>query len=491
MSVLAFDLGASSGRAIVGRLLDNQLIIKEIHRFPNTPVQVGQHLHWNILSLFQDIKLGILKSNQLKQELQSMAIDSWALDFGLIASNGELLGNPFHYRDEQTHGMMDEVFSLLSREEIFNLTGIQFMPVNTLYHLYAMKRNQSPILEQADQLLMIPDLLRYFLTGEKQTEYTNATTTQLFNARLQSWDYTLLEKLGIPPHLFAPIIKPASFAGHLLPSVCNEFAITSIPVMAVGEHDTASAVVAVPTDQDEFAYISCGTWSLMGTEISEPLINKAVLDYNFTNEGGINGTIRLLKNIMGLWILQECRRVWGHNNKDISFSDMVDAADHVQPFQSFIDPDDPMFLHPINMPFQIQEYCRKTNQAVPYSVGEIVRCILESLAFKYKMTLDMMEELTGIKYPGLHIVGGGTQNALLCQFTANAIARPVWAGPKEASAIGNIAVQYMGLNQIGSLREARSLIRDSFHISTYEPESIESSADAYARFLKVTNPIEL
>ncbi|QYR21788.1 rhamnulokinase [Paenibacillus sp. sptzw28] len=482
MGVLAFDLGASSGRAVAGRLNCGLLTIEEIHRFSNIPVQLPGHLHWDILNLFREIKQGLLKSRSLGYPLQSVAIDTWALDFGLIDRKGELLGNPYHYRDGQTEGMMDQVFEVISREEIFSRTGIQFMPVNTLYHLFAMKRNRSHLLEQADRFLMIPDLLRYFLTGEAYTEYTNATTTQLFHAGSRTWDTRILGLLDIPAHLFGSIIQPAAFAGTVLPSISKELSLPPLPVIAACEHDTASAVVAVPTVDRDFAYISCGTWSLMGTELSEPLLSPKALGYNFTNEGGIGGTYRFLKNIMGLWILQECRRIWEQENKPFTFPDLIEAATHARPLQAFIDPDHLTFLRPDHMPEQIMQYCRDTKQPVPHSEGEIVRCIMESLALKYRMVLEMTEELTGKKFKGLHIVGGGSHNSMLCQFTANAIARPVWAGPAEATAIGNIIVQYMAHEQIGTVREAREIVKKSFPLVTYEPDDADEWNDAYARY---------
>lgn len=485
MGVLAFDLGASSGRAVVGQLNEHTLAIEEIHRFSNNPVQLNEHLHWDILRLFWEIKQGLIKSRKRGSPLQSLAIDTWALDFGLIDRKGELLGNPYHYRDNQTEGMMDQVFDLMSREEIFSRTGIQFMPVNTLYHVLAIKRNRSHVLEQADRLLMIPDLLRYYLTGEANTEFTNATTTQIFNAGSRTWDSEILSRMDIPAHLFGRVIEPATFAGNLLPSISNELSLPSLSVIAVGEHDTASAVVAVPTDQSDFAYISCGTWSLMGTELEKPLISQKALAYNFTNEGGIQGTYRFLKNIMGLWILQECRRIWEQENRSLTFPQMTEAAKQARPLQSIIDPDHLSFLRPDHMPRQIQEYCRDTKQPVPQSEGEIVRCVMESLAFKYRMVLEMMEDLTDKKYTGLHIVGGGSNNSLLCQFTSNAIERPVWAGPSEATAIGNIIVQYIALQQIGSLQEARQIVKKSFPIVTYEPENMDQWNDAYTRFIRI------
>lgn len=485
MSVLAFDLGASSGRAIVGHYQDQIITIEEIHRFSNGPVQILGRLHWDILYLFKEIKQGLVKSRQLNCELQGMAIDSWALDFGLIDDSGQLLGNPYHYRDDQTLGMMDKVFQRIGKEDIFSRTGIQFMPVNTLYHLHAMATNHSSLLKSARRLLMIPDLIRYFLTGNMLSEYTNATTTQLYNAHSRAWDQTILDRIDVPVHLFGPVVEPGTFAGYLSDSLCRELSIPSLPVIAVGEHDTASAVVAIPTEQADFAYVSCGTWSLMGTELNEPLINDTVLEHNFTNEGGVDGTIRLLKNIMGLWILQECRRIWDSEGVTMSYSELVEAAESAPPFLAFINPDHESFLHPEHMPRAIQHYCVNTGQTVPLTVGEITRCIIESLALTYRRTLTILESLVSKKYDGLHLVGGGSQNKLLCQFTSNAIARPVWAGPSEASAIGNIAVQYMTLEAIGSLQEARSIIKASFPIQSYEPDRVKEWDDAYANFIQI------
>ncbi|MBA4493790.1 rhamnulokinase [Paenactinomyces guangxiensis] len=487
MNILAFDLGASSGRAVVGRFDGDTIEMKEIHRFSNDPVQVGNRLYWDILRLFHEVKQGILKScHQGDKSLKSIAIDSWAVDFGLIGKHGELLGNPYHYRDHQTNGMMEEVFSLIPREEIFSRTGIQFMPINTIYHLFSMKKAGSPILEHAETLLMIPDLLRYFLTGEKSGEFTNATTTQLFNPLTKKWDHDLLNQLGLPSHIFADVFHPGTVAGSLTSAVCKELDIPSLPVIAVGEHDTASAVAAVPTDQQDFAYLSCGTWSLLGTEVPQPILNEQALEWNFTNEGGINHTFRLLKNIMGLWLIQECKRTWERERNSLSYEQMIRLADKAKAFQSFIDPDDPMFLHPEHMPRQIRKYCHDTNQYVPQTEGEILRCIMESLALKYRLVLERTEKLADKKFSGLHMVGGGIYNVMLCQFTANAIARPVWAGPAEATAVGNLLVQYITLGKIKNIQEARQVVRNSFPVQTYDPQDIHMWDDAYGRFCKIT-----
>ncbi|MFD0698703.1 rhamnulokinase [Paenibacillus sp. GCM10027628] len=486
-TVLAFDLGASSGRAIVGRLDSEagQLTIEEIHRFPNDPVKVGDRLHWDILRLFHEIKQGILKAKHLgyAQDVESLAIDSWAVDFGLLAASGELLGNPYHYRDHQTDGVMEQVISQIGRDKLFSKTGLQFLQFNSIYQLFALKERNPSLLAQADTLLMIPDLLRYFLTGEKHSEYTNATTTQLLNASSRQWDRELLDQLGLPAELLLPPVPSGTKVGSLTPAICEELDTASIPVIAVGEHDTASAVVAVPALEQDFAFLSCGTWSLLGTETSAPVLSEQALEWNFTNEGGVYGTNRLLKNIMGLWLIQECKRAWDKEGKSLSFADLVKLAERAKPFQCFIDPDDDAFLNPDHMPKQIQQYCRDTQQRVPQTEGEIIRCVLESLALKYRLILERTERLAGKSYTGLHIVGGGIQNELLCQFTASAIQREVWAGPVEGSALGNLVVQWITLGYIANLSEARKLIRNSFPVKTYTPtDDGEAWEEAYAIF---------
>jgi rhamnulokinase len=487
VSVLAFDLGASGGKALIGELTDSKLVTTEIHRFSNDPVQVGDHLYWDILRIFHEIKQGLIKSRlQGFNELEGIAIDSWAVDFGLLGENGQLLGNPHHYRDHHTEGMMEKVRSIISDQELFSRTGIQFLPFNTIYQLYAMQRDPNSILKHADCLLMIPDLLRYFLTGEKVSEFTNASTTQLLNAATYSWDKDLIQQLGIPNQIFAKVIQPGMVVGCLLPSVSKELSIPKIPVIAVGEHDTACAVVAVPTEEQNFAYLSCGTWSLMGTEVDQPVLTQQALDLNFTNEGGIDHTFRLLKNIMGLWILQECKRAWEKEGKSITYAEMVVEAETAEPFKALIDPDDSMFLNPPNMPSQIRQYCQNTDQPVPQELGEYVRCVIESLALKYRYVFEKTEELSNKKFNGLHMVGGGIQNQLLCQFTANALGKQVWAGPIEASAIGNIVTQFITLGKIKNLTEARKIIKESFPIQTYEPQNVDEWKQVYNQFCQIT-----
>ncbi|MFC4306523.1 rhamnulokinase [Cohnella boryungensis] len=485
-NVLAFDLGASSGRALLGRLTDGKIEVEELHRFPNDPVQVGDRLHWDILRLYHEIKQGLLKAKHQGIELQSMAIDSWAVDFGFIGKNGELVGNPYHYRDRHTEGAMDSLFAQIPPSVIFARTGIQFLPFNTIYQLFALKQANSPWLQEGNRFLMIPDLLRYFLTGEMHNEFTNATTTQLYNPVEGKWDAELLRMLDLPASWFGNVLKPGAKAGSLSHSVCEELGIPSIPVYAVAEHDTGSAVAAVPATESSFAYLSCGTWSLMGTEVDKPVLHDLARKLNFTNEGGVADTYRLLKNIMGLWILQECRREWEREGKSYSFPELVQLASEAKPLQSFIDPDDASFLPPGDMPSRIAEYCGRTGQKAPETTGEIARCILESLALKYRYVFEMTERLSAQRFQGLHMVGGGIQNTLLCQWTANAIGKPVWAGPSEGSAIGNLVVQWIAQGAFANIGEARKAIRDSFPVAVYEPSESEAWSGAYERFLNVT-----
>jgi len=485
--ILAYDLGASSGRALLGRLQDGRIVTEELHRFPNDPVQVGGRLHWDILRLLHEMKQALLKAKTRGIEIQSIGIDSWAVDFGFIGAGGELLGNPYHYRDSHTAGIMPRVFAEIPAFELFARTGIQFQPFNSIFQLYALKQADNPLLREAKRLLMIPDLLRYFLTGEMHSEFTNATTTQLFSATARDWDRELLAKLGLPAEWFGPALMPGERAGILSADVTAELGVPPIPVYAVAEHDTGSAVVAVPALDESFAYLSCGTWSLIGTEVPEPVLSDRARELNFTNEGGAFGTYRLLKNIMGLWIVNESRRAWERAGNAYSFPELVALAESAPAFGAFIDPDDDLFLPPGDMPGRIADYCRRTGQKPPAGVGETMRCILESLALKYRFALERVEELTGRRYGGLHMVGGGIQNTLLCRWTASAIGKPVWAGPAEGSAIGNLAVQWIASGEFSGLAEARRVIRDSFDVATYAPEDTAAWELAYGNFLQATS----
>ncbi|GIQ61934.1 rhamnulokinase [Paenibacillus cisolokensis] len=486
MKALAIDLGAGSGRAVVGSIEEGRISVREAHRFPNEPVAVGNRLYWDILRLYHEVKQGIrLAVRQENGCIGSIGIDSWAVDFGLISGSGELLGNPYHYRDAHTADAIAEVLALpgLSEAEVFNRTGIQFLNFNTIYQLHALVRDGNPALAKAERLLMIPDLLRYFLTGEMHSEFTNTTTTQLFNPIRGDWDDRLIGAIGIDRKLFLPPVQPGTRVGRLRPEVTAELGVPAIPLIAVGEHDTASAVAAVPALDEHFAYLSCGTWSLMGTEVRAPVITDEARAMNFTNEGGVCGTYRLLKNIMGLWILEECKRRWEkERGSRLDYAEMLAAAEAAPAFRSFIDPDDGRFLHPPDMPEAIRSYCRERRQPVPESIGETVRCILESLALKYRYVLECTERLTGKTYKGLHMVGGGLRNELLCRYTAAALGRPVWAGPTEGSALGNLAVQWIATGAIKDIAEARAMIRASFPVRTYEPADREAWTEAYRKF---------
>lgn len=482
MNVLAFDLGASSGRAMLGQWNGRTIDVTEIHRFPNDPVRIGDRFQWDILRIYHEMKQGLLRLKGQHSLPTSIGIDSWAVDFGLLDRSGELLMNPYHYRDTHTDGVMEQVFRDVPPAEIFDRTGIQFLSFNTIYQLASLQRKKPYLLQEAERFLMIPDLLRYFLTGEMANEFTNATTTQLYNPLLASWDDHLLKSLNIPHKLFHPVSQPGTHVGALRSSVMEELGIPSIPLYTVAEHDTASAVVAVPAIERSFAYLSCGTWSLMGTEVDQPVIHERARELNFTNEGGAYGTYRLLKNIMGLWILQECQRTWGREGLTYSYPELVKMADAAPAFACFIDPDDPVFLPAGDMPKRVVEYAARTNQSVPQDAGALVRCIMESLAMQYRYVLELTEELSGQKFQGLHMVGGGIHNETLCQWTANAIGKPVWAGPAEGSAIGNMAVQWIAQGELSDIWEARAVIRESFPVKTYEPKETSLWEEAYGVF---------
>lgn len=486
LNMLAFDYGASSGRAITG-IYDGQLLkLEELHRFSNDPVITNQRLHWDILRLFYEMKQGILKCTKSEYgKIASIGIDTWGVDFGLLDASGNLLGNPYHYRDTGTEGILKEAFGIVPSEEIYRQTGIQFMEFNSLFQLLSMKQKHAPILEIARTLLFTPDLLRYFLTGEKSTEYTIASTSQMLDAKTGSWAHDLLHRFNIPSEILTPVIDAGTAAGKLSEKVAEELGTARIPVIATAEHDTASAIVAVPAKEARYAYLSSGTWSLLGVEVPSPVINEASFNFNCTNEGGFGRKIRLLKNIMGLWIYQECRREWEKSGETVSFEELETGAGEAEPFAALIDPDQTAFMRPGNMSVKIREFCFKTGQTPPETKQAIVRCILESLALKYRMTVEGLETILGYRLPVLHIVGGGCKNKLLSQFTANAIGRPVMTGPTEATATGNLIAQLIALGEIRSLEEGRELVRRSFHVVEYAPEDTAAWDEAYARFLRL------
>jgi len=483
---LAFDLGASSGRAVVGCFDGERLRLVEVHRFPNGPVCLLGNLHWDVLRLFEEVKTGLAKCVRMYgTDIASLGLDTWGVDFGLLDAHDELLGNPYHYRDRRTDGMMEEAFRRLPKEEIFERTGIQFMQLNSLYQLLAMAVQGSPMLEMARTFLNMPDLFNFWLTGHKVSEFTIATTTQCYDPRAGDWAWTMLEELGLPTRIFGEIVPPGTQLGPLHPAVAEETGAHELPVIATAGHDTAAAVAAVPAGDRDYAYISSGTWSLMGVEIEEPLITPRALAYNFTNEGGVEGTFRLLKNIMGLWLIQECRREWAQAGEELAWDDLIRMAAEAEPFGGLVDPDDHRFLAPGNMPQKIQTYCAETGQPVPQSKGAIVRCALESLALTYRLVLERLEEMLGRKLSVIHIIGGGSKNRLLNQFTADATGRMVIAGPAEATSIGNILMQALALGHIGSLEEGRELVRHSFEVTTYEPGERARWDEAYQRYMSI------
>ena len=483
---LAFDLGAESGRALVAHLDGAKLRLEEVYRFNNTPVRVFDSVFWDILRLFEDIKHGLRRAvHQLGGDIAGIGIDTWGVDHALFGEDDVLLGNPYHYRDSRTDGIMDEVFSQVPREEIYEKTGIQFMQLNSLYQLYAASRKTPWLLENARTMLLMGDAFNFWLTGRKVCEFSNATTSQCYNPRTKAWAFDMLEKLHIPTHFFPEIVPPGTVLGPVLQSVQEETGSPSIPVIAPATHDTGCAVAAVPATGKGHAYISSGTWSLMGVEITEPMINEQALSMSFTNEGGVYGTFRFLTNIMGLWIVQECRRTWQRQGQEFTYNELTEMAGRAKPWGSLINPDDTIFLPPGDMPGRIAKYCADTGQPVPDSRGEIVRCALDSLALKYRLTIENLDRFFCIRHEPIHIVGGGTQNRLLCQLAANAAGRTVVAGPIEATAIGNVLVQAISTGYLADLNQAREIVRNSFDLITYEPQSDEGAEEAYERFRRL------
>ena len=489
MKILAFDYGASSGRAIVGTFENKVLSLKEVHRFASDPVYMNDVFTWDFLRLFHELKKGILKAYQSgDKDIACIGIDTWGVDFGLLSKDGQLLGNPVHYRDSRTDGMIEKACLRVPAEKIYGITGIAFQKFNSLYQLLAMNEADSVLLKDADCMLFIPDLFNYFLTGVKKCEYTITSTSQLYDPIKGDWAYDMIKEIcpGFNTDILPEVIPAGTKVGNLSENVCNELGVASVPVIAVAEHDTGSAVVAVPFYDKKSAYLSSGTWSLLGVELDKPIINDVTRELNYTNEGGINNTVRLLKNIMGLWIHQECKRHWEKLGETVSFDELDRGAMEATAFASIIDVDSEAFFEPYNMPKKIQDYCQATGQKIPETKGEITRCIMESLALKYREAIEGLEKIVGYKIPALHIVGGGCKNTILSQFTANAINRPVYAGPIEATAIGNMATQLIAMGAVADLDEARDVIRNSFPIEEYVPADVDAWDEAYSRYKKMT-----
>jgi rhamnulokinase len=481
---LAIDLGAESGRAILGTLDNGRLQLEELHRFLNTPVRIPSGLYWDAFRLFHEIQQGLAAAGRdRKVPLSGIGVDTWGVDFGLVGRDGSLVANPMHYRDSRNDGMLEKTFAVLPREEIFAQTGVQFMQLNTLYQLYAMKLGGSPGLEAASRLLFMPDLFNYWLTGVQRNELTEASTSQFYNPVQKRWATELFEALGLPVSILGEIVPPGTLLGPLLPHVAEYAGLGPVPVYATASHDTAAAVASVPAEGEDWVYISSGTWSLMGVELAEPVINERSLALNFTNEIGFGGRIRFLKNIAGLWLLQECRRAWAQEGTDYSYDDLTKMASEAAPFKAILHPD--AFLHPGGMPERIASWCRSHGGSAPETPGEFARTIFESLALRYRQVLESLESVTGRRLKVIHIVGGGSRNRVLNQFVADATGRIVVAGPAEATAAGNVLVQAIGAGLLKDLAEARAVVRCSLPLSLYEPRPSEAWEQAYERFLKL------
>lgn len=482
---LAFDLGAESGRAVLGRLDGHRISVHEVRRFPNTPLALSGHIHWNVYALFDEIKTAMREgAAAMGARPESVGVDTWGVDFGLLARDGNLLGLPFCYRDHRNIGAMEDYFKLVPRSALYEATGIQFMPFNTLFQIYAMVRERSPLLDAAAHLLFMPDLFNYMLTGQKTAEFTVATTSQIMDPRTKAWIPGLFQAMGLSKKILQNIIEPGTVLGPLTEEVARETGFFGVPVVATAGHDTAAAVAAVPAEGRNWAYISSGTWSLVGVEENAPVISAKSLKSNFTNEGGVGGTIRFLKNVAGLWLVQGCRKAWAKDGL-LSYEELVRAAANAPGFAAFIDPDSPDFLNPPDMPKALTDYCLRTGQKAPESRATMVRSLFESLALKYRTVIDQLRLVLGHPIEKIHVIGGGSRNEILCQFTADATGLPVVAGPAEATAVGNILVQAMAMGRVSSPAEMRAIIRESFELRTYEPEDTAAWDAAYVRFREI------
>ena len=480
---IAVDLGAESGRVVAGLFDGQSLELRELHRFPNTPLEEDDGLHWDIDRLFSDIKTGIAEAaGRYGSRVVSIGVDTWGVDYGLLDRDGRLLGKPFHYRDRRNDGMMGRAVRLLGRDAIYDATGIQFLFVNTLYQLLAEKERSDPVLHRADCLLFIPDLINYWLTGRKVNERTNASTSQFYDPIKRQWATGLLDRLDLPVDILCDIAEPGTRLGPLMEDVAGETGAGGVEVVLPGTHDTASAVAAVPAGRGRWAFLSSGTWSLLGIETTHPVITPKSRELDLANEIGVCGTVRLLKNVAGLWLVQQCRNTWESRGKSLGYTELAEMAGSAPPFSAIIDPNHGAFVRPGDMPGRISDYCEETGQQPPSSRGALVRTILESLALRYRAVLEGLEEAVGYRVDTVHLVGGGARNALLNQFTANSVHREVVAGPVEATSTGNILMQLIATGEIGSLREGRDIVRRSFEIATYSPLDTAAWDAAYERF---------
>ncbi len=486
MRYLAIDIGNSSGRGMIAEIEGHSIELREVYRFTHELPLVNGRLQTDILYLFSQVKQAVLAAKDAGCLPDGIGIDTWGVDFGLLDKAGELLGNPYNCRDPKNQELMDGIFDIMDRESIYEHTGIAFQPFNTLNQLHVMGKIRPWILENADCILTLPDILGYMLTGVKKTDYTNASTYQLMDVRTRDWDDEIIRRFGFPRKMFQKPEMPPQYLGQLSRDICDELEVPPIPVYMIAGHDTASAVAAMPEKGHDYAYISSGTWSLMGFESEVPYTGPDMLAGNFTNEGGVEYRYRVLRNIMGLWILQECRKQWNVQGMDLSFADLSKESAEADGLVSFIQVDSPEFLLKGRMIEKVRDYCARTGQKVPETPGQITRCIQESLAMRYRWTLERLDRIRGIRHSHLRIVGGGSQDSLLNQFTANAIGRTVLTGPVEATALGNAVLQAIAVGQFGDLTEARSAIAGSFPQETYDPRDAEAWDEAYDRYLRVT-----
>ena len=486
LRLLAFDLGASNGRALLGLLDSGKLEVRELHRFENNCEEINGRLCWDIGHLYREMLQGFRAYAKLGLgELHCFGIDTWGVDYGLLDGQGKLIGTPRAYRGA-VDADMEAVWEKVPFEELFARTGIATMNFNTVYQLYRRVREQDEELAKAEKMLLMPDLLGFLLTGEAKAEYTNATTTMLYDPAKRDWDRVTIRALGIPEKIFPPLDRAGTIRGALKKELAEELGLNAVPFAAVGTHDTASAVAAIP-GSGHFAFCSCGTWSLLGTETDEALLSEEVRESNFSNEGTVQGGFRPLKNIMGLWIIQECRREWQKGGLSLDWGEIVAQAEKVRPFRSIIDPDDGPFFSAGNMIGKIQSFCRETEQPVPETVGEVARCVYESLALKYRWAIEHLEKISGLKMNAMNMVGGGIQNKMLMRLSADAMNRPVIAGPVEGAAMGNLLVQAMALGKVRDIRELREIVRRSENVTVYEPHFTEDHENAYQLLNRVMN----
>lgn len=484
---LAVDLGATSGRAILGEVTEKGFEMTELKRFSNTMIELEGKFYWNVFSLYESILDSLRICADKKIELTSVGIDTWGVDFGCVAEDGTILSLPRAYRDPYTQNAPEEYFKTISKEQLYGKTGIQIMPFNTVFQLYAGIRDGFSPLKAAEKILFIPDLLIYMLTGRKVCEYTIASTSQLLNPNKRVIDHDLLTPMGLNADIFGESVFPGDVIGAITESVKKSTLQDALNVVAVAGHDTASAVAAVPADNDNFAYLSSGTWSLMGIEVNEPIVTQESYKMNFTNEGGIEGTIRFLKNINGMWLLEECRREWEREGIKYTYPQIVEMAMSAEPMRSFINPDDAVFANPRSMVSSIKEYCINTSQPIPETNVQIIRLIFESLALRYREVLDMLRRLSPKPIEKLYVIGGGARNNLLNQFTANSGGIRVIAGPSEATAIGNIMIQAKSAGVYGSLSEMRKTIASTVKSEVFDPQDRELWEEAYNRFKNIKN----